>query len=696
MADKVLNLIVIDEEQLYAEKLVGMLSHYFDTVNLGFWDEKAELVKALRSEWDVLIFNRAYDMTITDVVGVLQEHKASIPIIQLTQETALVNELGLPQVIDADIIKTLAVGQDEQIVLAVCLLAAYSQCRRQSQDLQGILQEAELRANILIDNSKSAVAYVDEGVHVYANEPYLEMFGYASLDEIIGVPVVDLIAGADNVKAFKQLLRKFAKGDRSQVEFDFQSKTTTGETFESRLQLAAATYESEPVVQVIIQRNELGSEELARQLAAATRQDPLTGLANRTGFNDELTNVHSEAVTHGTNCALLYISIDDIGKINSSAGLLGVDNSVKYIANLLSEVFSDGFVARFSDATFAVLLSAVNKEQVLSLAEEALKRTENALIEVGNRTVTTTLSIGVVMIGSNAPAPEVLLGRAIDTALAVANDNDGTGNAVRVFDISAHADSDDTALVEYMQTALTQNRFKLSYQPAYDINSDTSDLFEVYITLPLADGSELSFDKFAPIAKKHNLLDKIDRWQLINASKALAITRKTHPQAKILLSLSSVSLADANLAKMVTQLTKALGDAHDQPLWLQFYEGDLVDYLAVAKRQFMALNAINCPAGITGFGITAKSEDVLSYLSPTTARLARSYTKNLDREENMDTVKALVAKAREQHCDVLMPYIEDAQMMTLAWSIGARYLQGYYLQMPSDTPVYAAVTEETP
>ena len=52
---------MIDEDQMYAENLVKILYAYYDEVNLGFLDEKAEFIKILRHEWDVLIFNRAYD-----------------------------------------------------------------------------------------------------------------------------------------------------------------------------------------------------------------------------------------------------------------------------------------------------------------------------------------------------------------------------------------------------------------------------------------------------------------------------------------------------------------------------------------------------------------------------------------------------------------------------------------------------------
>lgn len=36
----ILNLLVIDDEQLYAERLVHLLGSYYDSVNLGFLDDK--------------------------------------------------------------------------------------------------------------------------------------------------------------------------------------------------------------------------------------------------------------------------------------------------------------------------------------------------------------------------------------------------------------------------------------------------------------------------------------------------------------------------------------------------------------------------------------------------------------------------------------------------------------------------------
>lgn len=692
-----LNLLFIDDEQLYAEHLIEQLSAYFDEVNLGFWDEKAEFIKSLRQEWDVLVFHRAYDMNFTDVVGILQEEQVDLPIIHLVQnkEHAALNEQGNPEVIHGDMVKSLVHGEDGLIVATICLQADYINTKRQMAHLKSVLKEAEQRANLLIKNSKSAVAYIDQGVHVFANDPYLELFGYEAMEDIIGVPVVDLISGGNNIKSFKQFLRKFDKGDRSQVEFAFESKRTDDSTFASKLQLAAATLEGEPVTQIIIQRqSDSNSAELAKKLAAAERQDALTGLSNRLAFTELLHDVREEVVRGDTkSAAVIYIRMDGVGKIHSSVGLAGVDTTVKQVAWTLDETakkLHGANVSRFSDTSFALVVEEIGQEEALALAGTLAERVNDLLIEVGSRTVTVNLSVGVVMMDVNAPEASVVLSRAMDTAHEI--DPDDEGVKVKLFDISTIAGEDDSVMAEYTQNALTQNKFILRYQPIYDINTDSSNLFEVFITLPQADGTEMIYDKLVPIAKKHQLLEKIDRWMLINASKQLAKMRQSEPAVRLLLGLSSGSLADTNLPNIITQLTRAIG-GEGGALTLQFGEQDLVDYMAVAKRQFIALAGINCPVGMNSFGVTAKSSEVLEHLSPSVVRLARSYTKDLDRETNLTALKTLIHTAAEKGADVLMPYIEEASAMSTAWSVGARYLQGDYLQPASTEIVLPAPTE---
>ena len=486
----ILNLLVIDDDQLYAERLVSLLEGYYDTVNLGFLDDKEEFLKALRQPWDTLVFGKAYDMSFTDAVGIIQEQGVDLPMIcLLTEEMAATsnNEQGLPSVISGIMVKALRADQEMAVVMSICLQHDNLRSRRELKNLRHVISEAEQRANVLIKNSKSAVAYIDQGVHIFANDPYLQLFGFNSMSEAIGVPIIDLIAGGDNVKGFKQFLRQFDKGSRQEVEFKFESVRTDGSTFEAKLQLAAATLEGEPVTQVIIQQNHANSAEVAKRLAAAERQDSLTGIDNRRGFEEQIEIVYQQAQQGILTAALLYVQLDNVGKISSSLGLQGIDATVQQVAYTLDEMVSDGYVSRFSDTAFTILVENKTTSELESLAEDIGSRIGDMLIEVDKRTISTTVSIGITKIERNTAEPTILLERAMHAINQIMIETSNHGGTYHLYDPSEHANSDDHALAESLIDAIANNRFELSFQPIYDINHDRSDFFEVYLRLPLAD-----------------------------------------------------------------------------------------------------------------------------------------------------------------------------------------------------------------
>ncbi|HCI77211.1 MULTISPECIES: EAL domain-containing protein [Psychrobacter] len=685
----ILNLLVIDDDQLYAERLVHLLGCYYDTINLGFLDDKEELLKSLRQPWDVLVFGNAYDMSFTDVVGVVQEQSIDLPMICLFNEEMVAstnNDEGLPDIISGTMVKSLKVDQEMAVVMSICLQHDNLRSRRELRTLRHVLSEAEQRANVLIKNSKSAVAYIDQGIHIFANDPYLQLFGFESINDAIGVPVVDLIAGGDNVKGFKQFLRQFDKGSRQEVEFNFESKRMDGSTFEAKLQLAAATLDGEPVTQVIIQQNHNNSAEVAKRLAAAECKDSLTGINNRRGFEEQMAIVYQQARQGVLTAGLLYIQLDNVGKIRSSLGLQGVDATVKQVAYALDELISDGHVSRFSDTAFTILVEDKSTTELEELAKHIGSRISDMLIEVDKRTTSTTVSIGIVKIETNTAEPSIVLERAMDAINQIMIETSNHGGTYHLYDPSEHANSDDHALAESLVDAIANSRFELSFQPIYDINNDRSDFFEVYLRLPLADADNtiLTPDQFMAVAKTHKLLEKIDRWVLINACKKVNEVRKTHPEARLLVQLTSASLIDKKLPSVASQLIKAVGGAAGV-LTLQFNEKDVSDHLTVAKTQFAALSQVSCQMGINNFGSSAKSIEIVSFVQPDMVRLARSYVDGIDSADNLETVKSLIMRTNEVNVDVLMPYIEDAATMSVAWSVGARYLQGYYLEEPSST-----------
>lgn len=680
-----LSLIVIDEEQLLAEKIVKLLANHHIVCRMTLLDEQKELIKALRKKWDIILYGRTYDLSIEQVMEQIKSHDQDIPLIAMIDPPA--EPLNTLDATDKRTVDYLAKDiadahpreQLTRIVYAIKSQLYHLSQRRKFREIKNVLNETEMRATLLLKNSRSAIAYISEGMHIYVNEAYYKMFGYSNEQDLIGMPVIDIIAG-NKVSEFKALLTNFMKGDRSQLEFMFDSVKPDGTTFGAKLQLASAIHEGEPCTQIIIQQHNQNSEEMQAQLAAAERTDNLTGLGNRRAFDEDLKKARSSAINNHETHGLVYVTIDNIGQINASFGIAGTDAIIKHISSVIEKHFPGSEIHRFSDTTFTVIIYHTDKDKLLSASEAVRAEIAEALIEVEKRTARTTVSIGIALISETSPSTSELFERAYNAVDKVRKQTEGNG--IHIYDPYANAAQSKTALFEAVNNALDRNMFQLVFQPIYSVNEDSSNFYEVYLRLPLPNGESLSPDKFLDIAEQCNMLERLDRWVMLNATKMLRKELKTDPNARLLINLSGSAIQDKALPDFASKLIKAIGN-HKSPLTLQFNEHDVSNYLSIAKEQFIAFRAAGCQISINNFGSSLKSVDLFVHAQPNFVKLDRSYSKDLGEQENLAATTSFVSEIKAKDVQPLMAFIEDAATMSAAWRIGAPFLQGIYLQPPS-------------
>lgn len=686
-----LRLLVVDEEQLLAEKIVSLLQKQNISCSMVLVDEKSELVKALRRRWDIALYGKTYDLGIDELLNQIKALEIDLPVVAMQEYANDVvsshdhSDKNAMHMLESGVTEVHLRTHVSRIARAIRSQLAHLNFRRKLRGIQNTLAETEMRATLLLKNSRSAVAYISEGMHIYVNQAYQALFGYEMPEDLIGVPVIDLIAGK-NVTEFKEFLTAFMKGDRSNLEFVFDSVRPDGSTFEAKLQLAAASHEGEPCTQIIIQQHSQASEEVKAQLAAAERTDGLTGLGNRRAFEEDLKKARSLAINKHAKHALMYVNVDNIGQISASMGIEGTDATIIHISNRLKEVFPEGSINRFSDSGFTVIEYDANKETLVNKVEEMRLNIADDLIDVQSRSATTTISVGIVMITEAAPDTNELFQRAYSAIDKVRKSTKGVGNGVHLYDPYANAAESKTAMFETVNNALDRNMFKLLFQPIYSVADDTSNFFEVYLRLPLPDGNEISPDKFLDIAEQCNMLERLDRWVMLNATKALRKELKNDPKARLLINLSSSAIQDKGLPEFAAKLNQAIGATHN-PLTLQFNEHDVTNYLGAAKEQFAAFRAAGCQISINSFGASMKSLDMFIHVQPAIVKLDRTYAQNLGDSENLEATQSFVNEIKEKGVNTLMAFIEDAATMSAAWRVGAPYLQGIYLQSPSESLV---------
>jgi diguanylate cyclase (GGDEF)-like protein/PAS domain S-box-containing protein len=644
-----------------------------------------ELIK--NQVWDlVLAAENMTDGNFTDALAQIRDSDKDIPLIVLINEY---DEDIIVEALENNAVDAIVYNQHQHIVFAIRRELNNLYHRRAKRAAESFLKETEKRCQLLLENSRDAIAYVHDGMHIYANKAYVELFGYESGEDLEGMPMIDLV-GKQDLANFKDYLRSYSKGEKISKDLKFHGVKADGDQIDAMMQLSTASYDGERCTQIIIRRDDSEGKAtlLAEQLKAATSIDTLTGLPNRLRLEEGLEEALMVARRDKAQSSLFYMAIDNLPYITANAGIVGTDGVVIALAKLLENCFPNALLARFSDNVFSAILQDSNVEDAKQRAESVCKAVYERLFDIPNgKTIQTSLSIGVAMIGETAPDVPELLSRAVSASAKVKMDSKGVGNGINVYNPAENAAANDSALRELLVEALEQNKFKILFQPLFDVEDENAQFYEVFVRLPLADGKVMTPDEFLDVAQRYQLGSKIDRWVLINACKRLKEHLVRHPNSRLLINLTAESLQDSTLPELIAKLSRAI-DPKGKPLVIQFSENDVVTYLKNAKEQATALAAHGIAVAITNFGCTLNPTNTLKHVEAEYIKLDRSFTQDLTQEANLDNTKKIAGELNGLNKRVIVSYVENAATVSKLWTMGVRYLQGYYLQPPSENMVY--------
>ncbi|MDM1780578.1 sensor domain-containing diguanylate cyclase [Acinetobacter sp. 10FS3-1] len=117
--------------------------------------------------------------------------------------------------------------------------------------------------------------------------------------------------------------------------------------------------------------------------------DPLTGLMNRRGMNDFIT----QKINTATTFSILLIDVDHFKKVNDTYGHDQGDIVLKQVASLMQQKFrKDDLCCRYGGEEFIIIIPNSNPQQVYESAERFRKEVEAHKIDnIGN----ITISIGI-------------------------------------------------------------------------------------------------------------------------------------------------------------------------------------------------------------------------------------------------------------------------------------------------------------
>ncbi len=417
------------------------------------------------------------------------------------------------------------------------------------------------------------------------------------------------------------------------------------------------------------------ARERARQLAS---YDQLTGLANRTLFQDRLEQAVASARRNRDRLAVLFFDIDDFKQINDSLGHLAGDALLRLIGQRIGSCLRKSDTgARLGGDEFAILLTHLEDEddatriaqKVLALIREPLSS------EAGSPSI--SASIGIAMFPGDANDTEGLLKKS-DAAMYQAKAAGRDRIVQWKSDPRSPEPAGQTSLDRRLREALEGGELLLHYQPVVDVGRGRIVGAEALLRWRHPKHGLVLPGEFLPIAENTELIVSIGAWVLRAACLQAARWQALgHPGFRIAVNVSPQQFQPEDFVREVRATLVETGLRADC-LELEITERSLLHDSERTLAQFAMLKGLGVRMAIDDFGTGYSALAYLKRLPVDTLKIDQSFVRALATDPADATITStIVQMAHALNLSTIGEGVETVEQMQLLGSYGCARMQGY-------------------
>jgi diguanylate cyclase (GGDEF)-like protein len=411
---------------------------------------------------------------------------------------------------------------------------------------------------------------------------------------------------------------------------------------------------------------------LERTLARQALEDPLTGLPNRRGFLEHLTQAVAGDRDH---VAVLFLDLDDFKSVNDSLGHAAGDRLLAAVGERLRSVTrATDAVARLGGDEFAVLAEhCPSVESALAFADR-VQRAVSAPVAVAGTTLLVRVSIGVALGGPDAADAHTLM-RNADLAVYRAK---SLGRArCELYEPGMYEDLlRGLAIREGLEDIVSRGELELRYQPIVDLVTGKTRSCEALLRWRHPTLGLLGPAEFLRPAEQAGAMPAIGRWVLFEACRAAARWAGAgHPEVGVNVNLAASQLRSLELDAEVRRALAQTG-LPARSLTLEVTE-TVLDDAEDAARQLDRLRRLGVRISIDDFGTGYSSLARVADLPVTELKLDRSLVTH---DGNM--LQAVFQFGHRLGAHIVAEGVETPGQLSRMRELGCDSAQGYRLARP--------------
>ncbi|MEU8105088.1 putative bifunctional diguanylate cyclase/phosphodiesterase [Nonomuraea muscovyensis] len=428
---------------------------------------------------------------------------------------------------------------------------------------------------------------------------------------------------------------------------------------------------------LVTTRDVSDEEALRNQVAHLTFHDGITGLPNRSYFEERTREVLSGRTGH---VAVIFLDLDGFTSVNDSVGHASGDHLLGQAARRLrGAVRPDDTLARWGGDEFAVLVETGGEAQLaVDLAERLLRAVSQEPFRVADRDVALTASVGVAFAEDDMPAGDLI--RNADVAMARAKDLGG--RRVEVFAAQMHADVvRRLELAADLQRALIEQQFAIEYQPVVDLA--TSRVTAVEALVRWWRGSVyVPPEQFLGPAEDTGLIVPLSEWILRESCREVAAWRASSWDIGLSVNLSARQITAPRFVETVEEALAESG-LPASALTLEVIEEMLVEDAEETIKRLSELRALGVRLAIDDFGTGYASLAFLRQLPVDMIKIDPSFVSGLGRDDTLSLLtRTIVRLGHDLGLIVVAEGIERPEQLELLREMGCTRGQGFLVARP--------------
>lgn len=535
-------------------------------------------------------------------------------------------------------------------------------------------------ANKVIESSSEAILITDHANKIIrVNPAFSQLTGYQE-DEVLGQTPKLLNSGRHSKKFYQALWRNLLEKGHWQGEIWDRRKD--GNTYPKWMNISTISdSEEDGVGKYVALFSDITEQKRAEnKIRYMVYHDTLTGLANRSLFEERLTRAINDAELDHNEVAVMLMDLDHFKKINDSMGHYIGDQLLIEVSKRLKKVFRNtDLISRFGGDEFVIMLDKVSdREHIKALARKLLDAFEHPL-NVLEYTMHITPSIGITLFPNDGVNHQTLL-QNVDTAMF--SSKKGGRNQYTFFASDMNIAAQQRLKLEYrMRLSIEKKDFKLFYQPQVNLQENKITGVEALIRWPYKD-MMISPAEFIPVAEDTGLIGVLGKWIM---EQACLDCKSWHEQGFPITVAVNLSAQQFETDYLTGSIKNALSNSNlsGKFLDLEITESTLMHNSNNAIKLLNSLKKMGIKLSIDDFGTGYSSLAYLKAFNIDKLKIDQSFVFNLpDDKDDAAITTAIIQLAKSLNLKIVAEGAETIENVEFLREQGCDQIQGYYYAKP--------------